>query len=334
MYNRSNMALGPHPEFSWSSSRARTFRYCKRQYWFQYYGHWNGWEDRAPERTRTVYRLKQLQSLATWAGSSVHRGVSILLSTDRPVADVVDEIHQQMRREYLSSVRRVFQQPRRAKSFGLDVHEYDQDLPKERFARMWERVEECLKTFPDLPYQAACRQARAAGSFVHVEDPDERDFDAKRFRWDEIGDFPIYAIPDMAYQRPDGRVEILDWKTGREPTNRPKDEPTLQLVLYARFLKAKYPDLPAIHDFEVAEVYLPSGQRYGAPLDEAHLERATRAVAESVDSMRGLLDDPVRNVATEDRFGLIEDRRGCRWCVFRAVCPAWPGDDGVAGEGG
>ena len=148
--------------------------------------------------------------------------------------------------------------------------------------------------------------------------------------WDEIGDFPIYAIPDMAYQRADDTVEILDWKTGWPPTARPKDEPTLQLVLYARFLKARHPRLPGIHDFEVAEVYLPDGQRFGARLDEAHLERATRAVAESVEAMRALLEDPVRNVASEERFDLIEDRRGCRWCVFRAVCPAWDADAGEA----
>jgi hypothetical protein len=323
------MALGPHPEFSWSASRARTFRYCRRQYWFQYYGHWNGWEDGAPERTRTIYRLKQLQSLATWAGSSVHRGVANLLASDRQVADVVDEIHRRMRNEYLNSVRREFRKPRRAKSFGLDVHEYGLEVPKERFTRMWDNVKTCLETFPDLPHQAAYGAARAAGGFAHVEDPDERDFDAKRFRWDEIGDFPIYAIPDMAYQRADGTVEILDWKTGRAPTNRPKNESTLQLVLYARFLKARNPELPGIHDFEVAEVYLPDGQRFGARLDELQLGRATQAVSESVEAMRGLLDDRVRNVASEECFELIEDRRGCRWCVFRAVCPGW-GDGGAA----
>ncbi len=329
------MALGPHPEFSWSASRARTFDYCRRQYWFQYYGHWNGWGERAPERTRTIYRLKQLQSLATWAGSSVHRGVATLLASDRPVADVIDEIHQRMRREYLNSVRREFQKPGRAKSFGLDVHEYGEEVARERFARMWASVEGCLQTFPDLPYQAAYRAARAAGGFAYVEDPDERDFDAKRFRWDEIGDFPIYAIPDMAYQRADNTVEILDWKTGREPTNRPKDEPTLQLVLYARSLKTRYPQLPGIHDFEVAEVYLPSGKRYGTRLDERHMERVTRSVVESVDAMRDLLDDAVRNVATEERFDLMEDRRGCRWCVFRALCPGWTeGEGAAAGKGG
>ena len=314
------MALGPHPEFSWSASRNRAFEYCRRQYWFQYYGHWLGWEDRGPARTKEIYRLKQLQSLPTWAGSAVHQGVALMFH-DRPVEQVVDELHQQMRREYVNSYKRIFQQRGKAKTFGLDLHEYDIEVPRERFKEMWDGVRASLESFPDLPYLSNYREARAAGRFHLAESPGGGDFESRRFRWEEVGDFPIYAIPDASYERADGVVEVLDWKTGREPTSRSPSEATLQLVLYARMLQARHPRRPGIHHFEVAEVYLPRGVRYGRRLAEDDIQRAEQAVSDSAATMRDLLDDPRQNVASEDRFDMIEALQKCRRCVFRRVCP-------------
>jgi len=45
-------------EFSWSKTRDEVFKACPRQYWFAYYGYWNGWLDNAPGRTRQIYVLK------------------------------------------------------------------------------------------------------------------------------------------------------------------------------------------------------------------------------------------------------------------------------------
>ena len=45
-------------EFSWSKTRDEIFRTCPRQYWFAYYGYWNGWHENASERTRKIYILK------------------------------------------------------------------------------------------------------------------------------------------------------------------------------------------------------------------------------------------------------------------------------------
>ena len=46
-------------EFSWSISRDRVFQTCPRQYYFNYYGYWDGWETGAPAKTRQIYILKQ-----------------------------------------------------------------------------------------------------------------------------------------------------------------------------------------------------------------------------------------------------------------------------------
>ena len=76
-------------EFTWSISRNRVFQACPRQYYFNYYGYWGGWEMDAPARTRQIYILKNLKNRYMWAGEKVHscikhtlinlqRGISVL----------------------------------------------------------------------------------------------------------------------------------------------------------------------------------------------------------------------------------------------------------------
>ena len=59
-------------EFSWSISRDRVFQICPRQYYFNYYGYWGGWENNAPQRIKQIYVLKQLKNRYMWAGAKVH----------------------------------------------------------------------------------------------------------------------------------------------------------------------------------------------------------------------------------------------------------------------
>jgi hypothetical protein len=56
-------------EFSWSISRNKVFQTCPRQYFFNYYGYWGGWEMDAPARTRQIYILKNLKNRYMWAGA-------------------------------------------------------------------------------------------------------------------------------------------------------------------------------------------------------------------------------------------------------------------------
>ena len=96
-------------EFSWSKSRDEVFQTCPRQYWFNYYGYWGGWEKDAPERTRQIYILRNLKNRHMWAGEKVHdcikhtlrnlqRDISIL-----DVDEIVSITLNQMREEFRSS---------------------------------------------------------------------------------------------------------------------------------------------------------------------------------------------------------------------------------------
>jgi hypothetical protein len=81
-------------EFSWSKTRDEVFKTCPRQYWFSYYGYWNGWLENAPERTRQIYVLKNLKNRQMWAGEKVHECIRRSLYNIRRGIKVlpVDEI--------------------------------------------------------------------------------------------------------------------------------------------------------------------------------------------------------------------------------------------------
>ena len=105
-------------EFSWSKSRDEVFRECPRQYYFNYYRYWGGWEKAAPERTRQIYILKKLKNRYMWAGERVHesikhtirnlqRGISVL-GAERIVSITLD----QMREEFRSSREKRYSPPK------------------------------------------------------------------------------------------------------------------------------------------------------------------------------------------------------------------------------
>ena len=70
-------------EFSWSKTRDEVFRTCPRQYWFAYYGYWNGWLEDVSQRTRQIYVLKNLKSRQIWAGEKVHECIQRSLNNLR-----------------------------------------------------------------------------------------------------------------------------------------------------------------------------------------------------------------------------------------------------------
>jgi len=52
-------------EFSWSYQRYKTFKYCKRAYYLNYYKAWNGWKNTESEEKQKLYLLKNIRSINT-----------------------------------------------------------------------------------------------------------------------------------------------------------------------------------------------------------------------------------------------------------------------------
>ena len=129
-------------EFSWSKSRDEIFRTCPRQYYFNYYAFWGGWQQNADERTKQIYILKNLKNRYLWKGDHIHRCIKhTLKNLQRGIAVLdVDEIISitidKMRDDFRSSKNKRYLT--HLKSCALFEHEYDVDLPDAK----WKKVRE------------------------------------------------------------------------------------------------------------------------------------------------------------------------------------------------
>lgn len=294
-------------EFSWSKSRDEIFQTCPRQYYYNYYAYWGGWEKSAPELTRQIYILKNLTNRFMWVGQKVHdcikhslknlqRGISLL-----DLDDIVSITIDQMREEFRSSRdRRYIMHP---KTCALFEHEYDQSLPDTEWKDAANKVEKCLRNFYGSEIFARLKELNQ-DDWLEVED----------FSFFHLDGAKVWAVIDCSFRTEDG-VTIIDWKTGRASSS----DVSLQLSCYAMYGKEKWVINP--EKIKLAEYYLLSNQMSEYFITEKEIENTKSYIRGSIADMESLLADVENNVPKEERyFKKIEDNRIRERCNFKKVC--------------
>ena len=297
-------------EFTWSKSRHEKFKECPRAYYLHYYASWGGWEAPAGSAVRELYVLKKLSSRWQWAGSAVHEAIRTLLLRARATGQfwTVDELLQRTRqraRMQWSTSREKSYWREASKIDGLVEHEYADPVPSEEWKRLWDEViEGSLRGF----YASdTLRQIREAPRerWLTVDELDSWVFEGTK----------IWVAIDFAYRDEAGRVQVLDWKTGKE-----RGVDHVQVGIYALYAQRKW-EAP-LEDVVGGLVYLasPAGDRVSVAADPAALAACEAVMRGSIAAMRERLDDPARNAARPERFPLLPDPSACRRCVFRRPC--------------
>ena len=294
--------------FSWSVSRDNVLRVCPRKYWFNYYGHWGGWLQDAPRRTREIYVLKQLKNRATWVGQTVHECIARTLqniSRGVPVLGV-DEIlsitRNVMRQDYRHSrSKRYWQNPR--SYCGLFEHEYDVDVSDAQWRDAAENVDHCLRTFYESEHFAKLR-ATPPADFLEVE----------RFSAIALEGVELRIKLDCA-TRESGRVAIWDWKTGKKESD---EGLSIQMGCYALYARETYG--VKLEDVVTRRFDLNRGVLYEHTPTERSLDEILAYVRGSVADMLALLEDQQDNTTEEEKFRKVERRDVCLKCNFLKVC--------------
>lgn len=307
--------------FTWSASRDGAFQRCARQYWWQYYGSWGGWDRGSPSEAREAYVLKNLATRWAWVGTAVHETIESLLRRhqkdasgeelvfERPRAPEVvveaeiEALTQHMRNQFKES-REGHYRARPKKAFGLVEHEYADAVPRSEWQAMSDKARQALRSF------------LTSELFTHIRQSDSR-------RWlpiEHLGQFdfegtPVWAVLDFALQTPEGAVEIYDWKTGVVD---PKGN-RAQLVCYARYVQAAHGVPP--ERVTTRLVYLgPTLEIHAVQVGPSDVLEVAEGMRASIASMRARLRDPAKNVALKDDFPMTDDLEKCRVCCFRRLC--------------
>ncbi len=294
-------------EFSWSKSRDEVFQTCPRQYYFNYYGYWGGWEKGAPERTRQIYVLKNLKNRHMWAGEKIHksikhslrnlrRGISIL-----DVDQIVSITLNQMRDEFRSSrEKRYLIYP---KTGGLFEHEYDVPLLDTEWKKTADDVEQCLRNFYNSEIFAMLK-GLPPQDVLEIEDFSSFYFDGTK----------IWAVIDCSFRTAEG-ITIIDWKTGRGSNS----EISLQLACYAMYAVKKWGVKP--ENVKLMEYNLLADEGAEFFVTPGRIENVKAYIRGSIIDMQSLLTDVERNMPKAERFfKKVEDTRIRDRCNFRKVC--------------
>jgi CRISPR/Cas system-associated exonuclease Cas4 (RecB family) len=148
-------------------------------------------------------------------------------------------------------------------------------------------------------------------------------FEAGRQNWlalEELSGFEVDGVPvrvrmDLAYRRRDGRVVIVDWKTGCGEGRFSE----VQVVGYALYAAEHgWADDPLEIETELAYLAIPRFVR--RRLRPESLKSARSFIVRSAARMRELLADAGENRARLADFPMIDRPSSCRRCGFRRVC--------------
>jgi hypothetical protein len=286
--------VGSFP-FSWSASRHDSFASCRRRYYYAYY---------AALEDAEIRRLKKLSALPLWAGSLVHDAIERFLreNDSLPPVEVREAfvravVHETMVRDWRES-------EAHGGGFRLFEHEYDVPVEAEDKRIAVNVVMRSLRAFFRSRTLARALELRRA-RWLALED-------LVSF---QLGDTEILLRMDLAYREEDGRVVIVDWKTGRGE-GRFNEVQIAGYALYA--VEEGWVDEPEQITTELSYLVLPKTVR--RTITRQRIEAARSFIEKSARDMKALLVDPLANLARLEDFARVDRPTVCRRCNFRRLC--------------
>lgn len=279
--------------FSWSYSRDSIFRFCKRAYFYKYYGVKVSLANKEWDRFRSLRILSRLETESMWLGREVHNYIADILRAIKNGAPISKaEIRKRIRQE----VRHRLEQSEAGayavgKTRGLLNHHYGDGSPHP-IRKLVKKVTEAVLGFMKSEIYREIKNLPNKDS-LEIEVTDAIFLDGRK----------IFVQLDCTYKNHAGYKVIIDWKTG-------KTDP-FQLEVYRWYAENKWPAVQL------------SVFAYGVISNKAETcefvtSDARKRIAESCDEMMALLQDgqplPI------ERFPEISDRRQCMYCPYQAYC--------------
>ena len=286
----------PPREWALSPSRAGDFMTCPLLY-----------------RLRVIDRLPEPASAVTTRGTLVHAVLERLF--DAPAAERTLERAADLLRPQWDQL--LEERPDLAEIFAVaDVSATDTqaDLP----AGAVEPQPTAAQGFDDQVAAWLAGARKLLETYFALEDP-RRVEPAQRELLVEVeldGGVRLRGFVDRVDIAPSGKTRIVDYKTGRAPSEFFEDKALFQLKFYALVMWRVSGTIPTLLQL----LYLGDGQVLSYSPDEADLlftERKVRALWAAIERALANRDFPPR------------PSRLCDWCAHHALCPAF---DGVTPE--
>ena len=292
------------PSFSWSKSRLWYWGNCKRQYYFNYIGYWNGWLLKAPKRVRQIYFCKNLSPLDTTVGVIVH---SVLKDFWTAVANGMDEIdidYLRMKADKLwkQHVQNTLtKEYRNAKRTPAILEIALGSITDAQLLKANTQIKDCLDNFMSI-YNNRMSRIVTVDTVKFIDDFESGFFDTLT-----TPPLRVYSVVDLAFSSEDELV-IVDWKTGNS-----EQDYSIQLKTYGLWghFKLKY-ELDKIHYWTVNLISNTVKTQQFSLEEYAELGDLIESSAKEMDSVQ---------IKSEDFFKMEPGLDKCKRCAFMEVCP-------------
>jgi hypothetical protein len=285
-------------EFSWSVSRHDTFNSCRRRYFYSYY---------VSQDDPEVQRLKKLSALPLWAGSVVHETIEAFLKAHDTLPSETEQeaiIRAAVHGEMLNNWRQSEKGPATAEEFRLFEHEYDVPVEQEDKKIVVGIVMRSLRNFFR---SGLLKEVLAVGRAQWLTVEDLVSFD--------VSGVPVFLRMDLAFRDKNGRVVIVDWKTGRAEGRFNE----VQLAGYALYA-ARQGWVQSPDELQTELAYLALDKYVRRKVDARTLSNAQAFIEKSASNMRNLLVDVALNQGRLEDFVMVDRPQLCRRCNFRRLC--------------
>jgi hypothetical protein len=286
------------PILGWSVSRFDTFSFCKRKYYYSYYGKF--------DREFPTVKINQLKALTTEAlsiGSLAHDVIEAILKRLQKSTDVIDETRMK------GFVKTQVQKYMLDKVFSEVYYKEKEDIDE---AHIIESVFNAVMIFVKSERFEWIKQLPDTSKQQWIIEPDG--YGETRIKTDR-GDLKAYCKVD--FMLPDGKdIYILDWKTGKADEFKHRK----QLIGYSLFASFHFENkferiIPIL-------AYLKDGYSEVVPvISERDIENFKDDMIAETRAMQNLNLDIENNTPVDkNEFTLTESEGKCKYCEFRELC--------------
>lgn len=300
-----------YPERSWSFSKYNVFKECKRKYYYNTFGQWNGWEPNCSAECRKTYLLKKLENVYTLSGKYIHDSIKTSIKASIKGKKITyqgmyDEIVSKLRKACVDSLSKLNEWKETPKDYNI-LHEYyyGGNLEKELGEKIKQRTLKCCENyFKSFSFQNIREEK------VVIFENDEK---IQSFMFNDV---KIYVKLDLMYNKND-QIIIVDWKSG---TAEEKSH-QLQMLVYYLYIKAqeKYQNLNTKSILCIDE-YLLTGKRFTELLNEQEISKIEDFIYRSMEEMDAYLDDVKLN-KPKDKICFPQNKKtSCSGCNFLELC--------------
>ncbi len=278
------------PYLGWSVSRYDTFSMCKRKYFYQYYAKYD-----REFPLQKINSLKAMTSTALEIGNTVHQTIETIVKRLTKSTKNIDE---NRLNEFIKQIVQNY-------SSKIFIEKY-YNTAEIDFNNIFESAKQSVYNFLNSQRFETIKQQA-------VDDLSQFIIEPGGFGETRLGDLKIYAKVDFLIKDKNS-MSILDWKTGKENTQKYKKQMLAYAVWANDFLMVDIKNI-SLYICYLADIYKEE------KIEIDGYDKLHQIIYAETNEMLDFCMDSENNIPmSKEKFLMCKNNILCSYCNFRELC--------------